>query len=407
MLQRLAVLGDHSLQVAANPRRLAGTQSGSRESRRVLRMNWNRSEIVFAAALFALVLVSRAAPSGPPYFADGPAHLDAIRNGTYVIQPPGYWLFNRSAALLPNPEHGILVFNWLMSAAGSVVFYALAKRFLDGGMAKLAAVLYSVVFFAWFSANVHSTYASQLFFAPLLLYLMLRCREQPSDGSAAGIGLAFALGAGLRPSDGVFLGPLVTFFALGCLPRRQAVICLAVAFAGCLAWLVPTGPAPVPADQPRRPGRQSRDGSDSTWPAEPVYDFECVAVFSASRHGARAGHPACALGCSGAKLLWLAVLPGSAFFLLVYISDAPYLNFLMAPLVLLTVLGVSRKLSRPWANTAICASIVLNIVIYLFATPLPTKGKTAFACAVVNKDIVLYTRYAVRTKGSFFSRLDL
>ena len=65
----------------------------------------------------------------------------------------------------------------------------------------------------------------------------------------------------------------------------------------------------------------------------------------------------------------------------------------MAPLVLLAILGVSRKPSRPW--------------VYLFATPLPAKGKTAVPCAVVNEDIVLYARYSIQTKSHFFSRLAL
>jgi 4-amino-4-deoxy-L-arabinose transferase-like glycosyltransferase len=370
-------------------------------------MNSKRSEIAFSVALFALVLVTRAVTSGPPYFADGPAHLDAIRNGTYVIQPPGYWLFNRSAALLPDPEQGILVFNWLVSAAGSVVFYALARRVLDDAMARLGAVLYSVVFFAWFSGNVHSTYASQLLFAPLILYLMLRCREQPSDGLAAAIGLCFALGAGLRPSDGVFLGPLVTFFAVRYLPRRQAIICLLVASVASVTWLIPNLAA---LHRFQATSHVEQVGKVATG-AVLFGRLNLYTISNALRYFlplAVALGPAILLipwAARERKLLWLAVLPASAFFLLVYISDAPYLNVLTAPLVLLTVLGASRKLSRPSARIAICTSILLNIVVYLFAIPLPAKGKTAFACAVVNKDVVLYTHYAVRTKGSFFSRL--
>lgn len=373
----------------------------------MLRPGWKPSEIAFAAALFVLVLVSRSVTSGSVYFADGPAHLEAIRNGTFVIQPPGYWLFNRCAALLPDAEHGILVFNWLMSASGSVVFYALAKCLLDGGMAKLAAVLYSVVFFAWFSGNVHSTYASQLLFAPLLLYLILRYCEQPRDGIAAAIGLAFALGAGLRPSDGVFLGSLVVFFAVRRLPRRQAIICLVVASAGCLAWLVPNLLA---LHRFQATSHAEQVGKVATG-AVLLGRLNLYTISNALRYFlplAVALGPAILFAPWAARerrLLWLAVLPGSAFFLLIYISDAPYLDFLLAPLVLLTVLGASRKLSRPWANSAICASIALNIFVFLFATPLPTHGKARFACAVVNKDIFLYTRYALQTKAKSFSRL--
>ena len=108
-------------------------------------------DVLFCLALFIFVIVSRAFTSGPVYYVDGPLHLMAIANGSYVIQPPGNWLFNRMASFFPDPEHGILIFNWLVSGAGAVVFYLTARRLLEPGIAKLIAVLYSVVFFAWFS----------------------------------------------------------------------------------------------------------------------------------------------------------------------------------------------------------------------------------------------------------------
>lgn len=41
-------------------------------------MNWKRSEIVFAVALLAVVLVNRVVTSGPLYFADFLARLSDL-----------------------------------------------------------------------------------------------------------------------------------------------------------------------------------------------------------------------------------------------------------------------------------------------------------------------------------------
>ena len=64
-----------------------------------------RGDWLFCLLLFVFTLVSRAVTSGPPYFADAPSHLACIAARTFVIQPPGYWLFNRFCGLFPAPEH--------------------------------------------------------------------------------------------------------------------------------------------------------------------------------------------------------------------------------------------------------------------------------------------------------------
>jgi hypothetical protein len=70
--------------------------------------------------IFLAVLCLRIPFVSLPDFADGPAHLRAISNGTYLIQPPGYWLFNRLAGLFSNPAHGISALNIVFAAAGAV-----------------------------------------------------------------------------------------------------------------------------------------------------------------------------------------------------------------------------------------------------------------------------------------------
>jgi 4-amino-4-deoxy-L-arabinose transferase-like glycosyltransferase len=363
-------------------------------------------ELLFCLALFVFVIVSRALTSGPVYFADGPAHLAAIATRAYVIQPPGYWLFNRMASLFPNPEHAILVFNWLVSAAGAIVFYFLARRIVESRLARFAAVLYSVIFFAWFSGNVHSTYASQLLFPLLTIYLLIHCTEQPSDKLACAAGLSYAIGAGLRPSDGVFLAPVLLYFTVLRLPRRQTILCLATAAVACLAWFIPTQIA------------LHRYGTITLFKqADNVADGALLLgrlnIYTASNALRTLLPLAVALGPlfpfaflakSPLRLpLWLAVLPGASFFLLFYIADAPYLNFLLGPLLLLCILGVSRKLPRSLATFALSTAIFVNAGVYFLLQPFTLPGKTNFVAQIVTADIVKYTRYGIRHR--FMKRL--
>jgi hypothetical protein len=122
----------------------------------------------FALWLFAGVFASRALTSTSAYFGDGPIHVAAAQNHTSVIQAPGYWLFNRIAGLFPDPEIGISIMNWLFSAGGAAVFYLAIRKLASDNVARVAAIAYASIYFAWFSGNIHSTYAAQLFFRDLL-----------------------------------------------------------------------------------------------------------------------------------------------------------------------------------------------------------------------------------------------
>ncbi len=86
--------------------------------------------VVTQSALLGLItLATRIACHGSVYFADGPAHIRAIATKVYVIQPPGYWLFDRLASLFPDPALAISTMNILFSVAGVVVFYLTALQF--------------------------------------------------------------------------------------------------------------------------------------------------------------------------------------------------------------------------------------------------------------------------------------
>src|SRR5208282_4548407 len=93
---------------------------------------WNRSQgnnLFFPAILAVFTLVTRILCRGPLYFGDGPKIVDSILDKTYIVQPPGYWLFARTAGLFSNPVLAITVMNILFSVAGVVIFYYTACLF--------------------------------------------------------------------------------------------------------------------------------------------------------------------------------------------------------------------------------------------------------------------------------------
>jgi 4-amino-4-deoxy-L-arabinose transferase-like glycosyltransferase len=169
-----------------------------------------------------LVLVERLLCRGGLYFNDGPAHLQAINTQVYVIQPPGYWLFNRIAGLFSDPLVAITIMNIGFSVVGTIVFYYTARLFTDANKAFIASVAYSAIFFVWFSGAIHSTYASQLLFPGLLFYLLLRYDSERKVWMLVAAGVSFALGTGFRPSDGAFLLPMVGYYALNDWAGRTA-----------------------------------------------------------------------------------------------------------------------------------------------------------------------------------------
>jgi 4-amino-4-deoxy-L-arabinose transferase-like glycosyltransferase len=351
--------------------------------------------LLFSLGLGVGVFVLRALTSGPAYFADAKRHLAAIANHTYIIQPPGYWLFNRIGGLFPNPEHGLLAMNWCLSALGCVAFYGCARRLVRAPIAELGALLYATVFFAWFSGNIHSTYASQLLFAPLTFYLMLRYRENPRLAWLFAISASFSLGAGLRPSDGAFLAPLLMLFALR-LPRRHQVLLGITTTLLCLAWLVPN----QLAQHLYHPKSAEEQFAEVAQGAVVLGRVNLYTVSNALRFflplALALGPSAFFLfrGRSAATLLlWTWVVPGSAFFLLLSISDAPYLDCVLGGFLLLCMVGMATAPRNSAAVAALVGSIALNCLFYLEFRPLPPRGNTY---AVVGKDLGNISLYAVK-----------
>jgi 4-amino-4-deoxy-L-arabinose transferase-like glycosyltransferase len=355
----------------------------------------------FALSLFVLVGASRALTSGPAYFADAQAHIEAIRTRTYVIHTPGYWLFNRVAGLFPDPETAIAVMNWLFSAAGSVVLYLALRRLASESVARLAAMAYASVFFGWFSGNVHSTYASQLLFPVAVFLCLLHYWDSAGIGWLLGAGVLFALGAGFRPSDGVFFAPAVGY-ALSRCPRRHALVCAAVTVAVCLAWLLPQQIALARAAAHIELSNAAQLGHVANGIV--VSGLTVYAASNALRFILPLGLallPVLPLVVGPRKLgrqtvtfLWLWILPGSAFFALVYISDPPYLNVLLAPLLILAAVSAKATDRRKIALLVLC--VALNVTFYFGWRPMTFAAQALQRVEyVVDVDLGKCSFYAV------------
>ena len=338
--------------------------------------------------LAVVVLLSRLLTRFPLYYGDGPKHIRAIQTHSFVIQPPGYWLFNRLAGLFSDPALAISLFNIFCSTMGVVVFYYCARDLLTKrSLARWGAAIYAAIFYAWFSAEVHSTYASQLLFPVLALYLFF---EHQRTGRARYLyfaAAAFAIGAGLRPSDGAFLLPFVLWQLIRCYPRRRAVVAAALITALCLAWLVPNVLA------------LERAKSWSSSPADTVGSYASLVLSRRSivwnginkltlANVTRVVVAICfafwpfllPLVFSGfrgldsrARELALWIFPGLLFFLATIFSEAPYLNFATAAILLMGLMLLENSTRRLTIATAVLC-LAWNIGFFLFFKPMLTMS---------------------------------
>lgn len=356
---------------------------------------------VYPWLLAIVVLISRVLTTGPLYFADGPEHVEAALTRTYIAQPPGYWLFNRTIALFPDPARGIVFLNWTFSVLGVVAFYYAARLLVQQRVAQLGAAVYAALFYAWFVGGVHSTYASQLLF-PVLVFLFLQLHSQrPRLVYLLGAAIAYAIGAGFRPTDGLFLGPMFLYYLVRRAPLRPALLSFFVATLLCLMWLVPTLEAFAV---------QSGTGSAVAYSGRVVTQvsplFQGISLRSMASV-ARFVVPLTVafwpllpsvfrtltkLRDEPVKLLWIWIAPGAVFLLLFYMSDAPYITFLTAAVLLLALKQLDS--AAPRLRTLLLVScLISNIVFFLFFVPIRSKS---LAVNVLNVYAGKYTRFAIR-----------
>jgi 4-amino-4-deoxy-L-arabinose transferase-like glycosyltransferase len=334
--------------------------------------------IYFPAILAVFVLVTRILCRGPLYFGDGPSEVASIAAKTYIIQPPGYWLFDRTAGLFSDPVLAMTVMNILFSGAGVVVFYYTACFFTGRVNAFLAALAYSTIFYIWFSGEIHSTYASQILF-PVATYYVLLCYERDRAKWMLWVAaLLFAVGAGLRPTDGMFLIPLTLYFAVFRMPRKEALLFLSLILLFCLGWLIPTWFAFEHYDDGMQGFAAYVDlvskkqsvltGVRMYTLANPVrYVLPMVVGF----------WPVLGMALKNAvrgrsdwriKSLLIWIVPGSLFFVFSLISNAPYLNYLTAAILLLAVSAPSA-----WARRLMVVTALWNAFVFLALGPVPSQ----------------------------------
>jgi len=349
--------------------------------------------VLFPAILAVFTLVTRILCHGTVYFADGPSHVQAIVDKTYVIQFPGYYLFNRVAGMFPDPVIAISSINIACSVAGVVVFYYTACFFAGRWSAFLAALAYSTVFYAWYSGEVHSTYATQLLFPVAVFYLLLRHQRDHARWQLWLAVAMFAIGAGMRPSDGVFLLPMTIYFGFARLKKAEMLQFFAIFAVLCLGWLVPTYLAIHKSDGGLIDTRQyvyRMLTVVSILNKVNLYTMANVARFVVPLTAAL--WPVLGFAISTTireraewrvRALTLWIIPGSLFFMLVMITDPVYLNFLTPAIVLLAV-----RAPRAMALTA-----VWNLILFVALSPVPSRSVLV---DVADCYVLQYTRYGIQ-----------
>ncbi len=353
------------------------------------------TNLYFPAILAVFVLVSRILCRGPLYFADGPSEIASIAQKSYIIQPPGYWMFDRIAGLFSDPVLAMTTINIFCSVAGVVVFYYTACLFTGRWNAFLAAFAYSTIFYIWFSGEIHSTYATQILFPVATYYLLLRYDRDRARWVLWLAALIFAAGAGLRPTDGFFMIPLILYFAAFRMPRKEALIFLSLIAVLCLGWLIPTWlafkhyDAGIPAFAAyvafittkqslltgirmytlANPVRYILPMLVGFWP---VLGIALVNAFRQRRDWR-----------VQTLLLW--IVPGSLFFVLVLMACAPYLNFFTAAILLLAV-------SSPrW----MVVTALWNAIVFLAMGPVPSQK---LAVNIMNSFVLRCTRGGIEQR---------
>lgn len=88
-----------------------------------LKGRWN---FYFPAILAAFVLVSRILCREPLYFGDGPSEIASIVQKSYIIQPPGYWMFDRIAGLFSDPVLAMTTINIICSRSCRLLLHGLS-----------------------------------------------------------------------------------------------------------------------------------------------------------------------------------------------------------------------------------------------------------------------------------------
>jgi len=132
-------------------------------------------------------------------------------------------------------EQAIEVINISFNVMGVLAFAYVCFMLLPPILAGLAATAYCFTNIVWFTGLVHLTNAASTFFAPGMVACLLMGSSRFFLTACA----LWALGAGFRPSDGVFLLPLLIW---GAFDRswRDRITGLLIVVPLTLIWWTPT-----------------------------------------------------------------------------------------------------------------------------------------------------------------------
>lgn len=309
-----------------------------------------------------------------PYYVDAPRHIESILNGKLVIHPPGYIAFNATGFLVyrlfhVTADHALQMVNITFSILSASTFFCLANRLKKVSEPFLLALAYTLSPIVWFSAAIHSTYASMTFFAPLLLL----CLE--AEGSFLWGCLVWGMLTAFRPSDGFFLLPWMVYKATA-YPLNKRLGGAAICVASIIAWWVPTalryhmgwlGPFSTSLAQMMNLAQGVLVGGGSKHAGANIVHAILAAIVSIGLllPWSVAGFIKCRRSPLAMSLL-VYVAPGLLFFFLVYVSDAAYYAFLIAPLVLLGGIELEYYSAIVRKSILVLASVV-SLLFMLFA----------------------------------------
>jgi hypothetical protein len=356
---------------------------------------YSRSIGFQAGLLGLLVFLSRYLTRAKLYYVDGPILVQCIQNGTYVIQAPGYWLFAHMGGLFTDPAYGLQFWNLLFSSFGVAVFFlTCCKLGTSRSIAWVASIAYGSIFFVWLAGVVHSSYGSQILFAPLTLYCALCYRDKPTALRLWGWAASYAMGAGLRPSDGAFLAPLFVFLVFRYVEEnRRRVLLLSITALLCLSWYIPTQLALRAAHtgstghqlsfarevSPLLVGINLRSIANTLRVILPILTAFWMLLPAMFFRRPREQNII--------LLLW--ITPGLCFMLFVFMADPVYLTFMTGAIILLAALSAQR----PAAFGLLLLCAIFNVGLFLGAAPIRGTGRVDQA---VNFYIVKYCFYGVR-----------
>ena len=361
----------------------------------------------WALGLAVLTLLSRLVYTSSPYYVDGPDHVRAISSGSLFIQPPGYLMFAElgrlvSALLHVSPAHALFLINILASTFGAYFFAKLAASLFARSLAIALACCYAFSDVIWFVSDIHSTYALSAALVVAFLYLCQR------NASGWWLGVVWAVQAGIRPSEGVFTLPfvLIILYRQGWMQMLRFA-CTAIPVVAL--WYVPTalhfgGGVLSPLKSASGQAGPMANGLLAHVPLQRKLVNIIHVAFAVFNSWNVLAVPL-VLGWFFTKNAWMRALvwllvPGFAFYLLIFFSDPAYLAYLVAPGLLLAGEGLRRLPNTRGVAIAVVA-LILSVVQMTLCRPIVPRSKAA---AVLDAYVLEYSGWGIRHE--YFLRLD-